>query len=136
MCPQCSGQDVEEKLMNKHDSPVKRSLIESENVREFLDGSSRSSESLRNAAVGLGTYKPGWRWSLHVGAQTGKPSENHIGYVLSGKFRVRSPSGEELVVGPGEAFELSAGSDAWVDGEEPCVALDFLSYTAHQAIKT
>lgn len=122
--------------MNESDSPIKRNLIESENVREFLDGSSRCSESLRNASVGLGTYKPGWRWSLHVGAQTGQPSQNHIGYVLSGKFRVRSPSGVELVVGPGEAFELSAGSDAWVDGQEPCIALDFLSYKAHEDINT
>lgn len=55
---------------------------------------------------------------------------------LSGYFRVRSAAGEELVVGPGEAFELSAGSDAWVEGQEPCVALDFLSYKAHPEIGT
>lgn len=116
--------------------PIKRSLTDSKNIREFIDGSSRSSESLRNASIGLGTYEPGWRWSSHTGAQTDKPSENHIGYVLSGHFRVRSAIGEELVVGPGEAFELSAGSDAWVEGQEPCVALDFLSYKAHVEIDT
>ena len=122
--------------MNDSATPIKRSLTDSKNVHEFLDGSSRSSETLRSASVGLGTYEPGWKWSVHAGAQTGKTSENHIGYVLSGHFRVRSAAGEELLVGPGEAFELSAGSDAWVEGQEACVALDFLSYRAHAEIDT
>ena len=122
--------------MNDLEAPIKRSLTDSKNLHQFLDGSFRSSETLRNASIGLGTYEPGWKWSIHAGAQTGKPSENHIGYVLSGYFRVRSVAGEELVVGPGEAFELSAGSDAWVEGQEPCVALDFLSYKAHPEIGT
>jgi len=122
--------------MNDLEPPIKRSLTDSKNFHQLLDGSFRSSETLRNASIGLGTYEPGWKWSIHAGAQTGKPSENHIGYVLSGYFRVRSAAGEELVVGPGEAFELSAGSDAWVEGQEPCVALDFLSYKAHPEIGT
>ena len=92
---------------------------------EFLDGSKRSAVKLRTSFVGIGTYRPGWRWSEHVGKQTGKQSENHIGYILSGSFTVKSASGEESVVGPGEAFELAPGHDAWVNGNEPCVALDF-----------
>jgi hypothetical protein len=108
---------------------VKGNFTDSANTREFLDGSSRSFEALRSAVIGLGTYKPGWRWSLHAGPQTGKPSENHIGYVMSGRFIVRDASGFELAVGPGEAFEVGPGSDAWVDGNEVCVALDFMSFT-------
>ena len=81
---------------------------------------------LRSAVVGLGTYQSGWRWSLHAGAQTGKPSENHVGYILSGRLRVRDPAGHEQEAGPGDAFELSPGHDAWVVGEEPCMALDFI----------
>jgi hypothetical protein len=30
-----------------------------------------------------------------------------------------------VTVGPGEAFEVGPGHDAWVVGDEPCVALDF-----------
>jgi quercetin dioxygenase-like cupin family protein len=120
--------------MDSQEHPLTRSLTESENVREFLDGSVRSFETLRNAGIGLGTYQPGWRWSIHAGPQTGNPSQNHIGYVISGHFRVQEANGSEAVVGPGEAFELAAGSDAWVEGEEPCVALDFLSYKAHNDI--
>jgi len=107
---------------------IKRSLLNSSNTREFLDGSGRSFEILTSAGIGLGTYKPGWRWSLHVFPQTEKPSERHIGYIVSGRFIVRDTSGVEVAVGPGEAFELEPGSDAWVDGDEPCIALDFMSY--------
>lgn len=93
--------------------------------REFLDGSVRSTVLLRTTYVAVGTYEPGWRWSLHAQPQTGLPSQNHVGYVLSGRLGVRDAEGRERRVGPGEAFELPPGSDAWVEGDEPCVALDF-----------
>ncbi len=100
----------------------------SEIAWEFLDGSRRSAVNLRTSFVGIGTYQPGWRWSEHVGKQTGKPSENHIGYILSGSLTVKSADGAEAIVGPGEAFELASGHDAWVNGDQPCVALDFGCY--------
>lgn len=99
---------------------------ESENVRKFIDGSIRSTVLLRSAAIGLGTYNPGWKWSLHAGARTGKTSENHIGYIVSGSMIIQDATGFEIEVGPGEAFEVGQGHDAWVIGEEPCVALDFI----------
>jgi len=111
---------------------VIKNLSSSESTRKFIDGSERSAEDLRTSYVGVGTYQPGWRWSEHVGKQTGKPSQNHIGYILSGSFTVKSASGEEAVVGPGEAFELASGHDAWVNGEEPYVALDFGCNEQHE----
>ncbi len=104
---------------------IAKSLAESEKSRTFIDGSARSIVRLRSAVVGLGTYQPGWKWSLHAGAQTGKPSENHIGYIISGNMVVQDASGSEQEIGPGEAFELAPGSDAWVVGSAPCIALDF-----------
>ncbi len=104
---------------------VIKNLTKSINVREFIDGSARSSESLDTSYVGLGTYKPGWKWSEHAGKQTGKSSERHIGYVISGSFVVKGADGKEEVVESGQAFELSPGHDAWVNGNAPCVALDF-----------
>lgn len=94
-------------------------------VREFIDGSRRSCVLLRTAAIGLGTYQPGWKWSLHAKPQSGKDSESHIGYVLSGCLIVKDPSGNEAEIRSGCAFEIVAGSDAWVLGDEACVALDF-----------
>ena len=101
-------------------------LDDANNIRTFIDGSTRSYAILRTAAIGLGKYKPGWQWSRHAGPQTGKPSENHIGYVISGHMMVKDPVGNEAKAGPGEAFEISPGSDAWVIGEETCIALDFI----------
>jgi len=97
-----------------------------ETRRHFLDGSWRSDALLRSAAVGLGVYQPGWRWSRHAGPQTGKPSENHVGYVLTGAMVIQDTDGREQRVEPGFAFEIEAGGDAWVGGSEPCTALDFI----------
>ena len=97
----------------------------SEHAGKFPDGSHRSTVELKSAVIGLGTYLPGWKWSLHAGSQTGKSSENHIGYIISGQMVIRDSNGHEQQVGPGDAFEVSPGHDAWVIGTEPCVALDF-----------
>ncbi len=103
---------------------------ESGNERQFIDGSVRSSILLGSASIGLGTYNPGWKWSLHAGTQTGKTSENHIGYIISGSMMVQDSTGIEIEVGPGEAFEVGQGHDAWVIGREPCIALDFIPITS------
>ena len=112
---------------------VIKDLEHSVNARGFIDGSVRSAEILRTSYIGIGTYKPGWKWSEHAGKQTGKASENHIGYIISGSFAVKGASGKEEIVGPGQAFELSPGHDAWVFGDVPCVALDFGCTQEHVA---
>ncbi len=101
------------------------------NNRIFIDGSTRSYADLRTAVIGFGTYQPGWRWSLHAGPQVGKDSENHIGYVISGRMKVKDPYGNEAEIEPGNAFEITQGSDAWVIGDEPCIALDFIPKRDH-----
>jgi hypothetical protein len=113
-------------MRNPDSNIVKGSHAESNDVRKFIDGSVRSSVLLRSCAVGLGTYKPGWKWSTHAGAQTGKPAENHIGYIISGNIVVKDSTGIEIEIGPGEAFEVGPGHDAWVISDEPCIALDFI----------
>jgi hypothetical protein len=101
------------------------------NTRKFIDGSTRSYSALRTAAVGFGTYRPGWRWSLHAGPQTGKNSENHIGYIISGRMMVKDQYGNKMEIEPGCAFEIAPGSDAWVIGDESCIALDFIPIRDH-----
>jgi len=41
-------------------------------------------------------------------------------------MRIRAQDGTEVEVGPGDAFVAAPGHDAWVVGDEPCVALDFI----------
>jgi hypothetical protein len=117
---------MKKRYLSSRSSIVKGNPSTTANVRVFIDGSTRSYAILRTAAIGFGTYQPGWRWSLHAGPQVGKDSENHIGYVISGRMMVKDPSGNEAGIEPGCAFEIAPGSDAWVIGDEPCIALDFI----------
>ena len=115
-------------------SIVKRNPSTAGNTRIFIDGSTRSYADLRTAVIGFGTYQPGWRWSLHAGPQVGKDSENHIGYIISGRMMVKDPSGNEVEIERGYAFEITQGSDAWVIGDEPCIALDFIPKNDHSKL--
>jgi hypothetical protein len=94
---------------------------------EFSDNSTRNVSELETVYIGKGTYLPGWRWSKHAKSITGKQSERHIGYIISGSFGIKDPEGNEKIVKAGEAFEIGPDHDAWVIGDEPCIALDFES---------
>lgn len=104
---------------------IRKSAQYPDSETTFLDGSLRNSVRLNSSAIGIGTYQPGWRWSLHTGAMTGKLSERHTGFIISGEMMVRDCSGNEYLIHAGEAFEVSENHDAWVVGDTPCVALDF-----------
>lgn len=56
----------------------------------------------------------------------GGPSsvERHSGLIVSGRRGLRADGGEEIEVDPGELFAAEAGHDAWVIGDQPCIALD------------
>ena len=85
---------------------------------------------LGEVTVGLATFEPGWKWSEHVRPIAGTRAFEvaHLGYCLSGRLHVVMDGGEEKNVGPGEAFSIVPGHDAWVIGKEPCVLLDFAGY--------
>lgn len=97
-------------------------------VREFTDGTGNVKlVNLNGHTVGLGTFEPGWRWSNNVKPIAGTDScqVGHIGYVLAGRMALRMDDGSENEFGPGDAFEMPPGHDAWTVGQEPCVLLDF-----------
>ena len=104
---------------------VAKSLETPDGSDVFLDESRRSRITLATVVLGRGMYRPGWRWSAHVQPMAGHESEAHVGYIISGRMIVRGPDGAQVEVGPGDAFEAPPGHDAWVVGDEPCVALDF-----------
>ena len=79
------------------------------------------------ATIGLAVYQPGWKWSADVQPLAGTDSCHaaHTGYVISGRLRVRTDDGQELGFGPGDAHAVPPLHDAWVEGTEPCVIVDF-----------
>lgn len=76
---------------------------------------------------GKATFEPGWRWteSLKDIMGTDLCEADHKGYIVQGRLRIQMRDGSEGEVGPGDVFVVAPGHDAWVVGDEPCVALDF-----------
>jgi quercetin dioxygenase-like cupin family protein len=83
--------------------------------------------TLDQTTVGRAVFQPGWRWSEDVKPVAGTElcEVTHTGYVVSGREGVRMADGTEVELGPGDAFVIGPGHDAWVIGDEPCVTLDF-----------
>ena len=80
------------------------------------------------------TFEPGWKWSECVKPVAGTDScqVRHVGVVQSGRLAVRHEDGSEAEVGPGQAYLIEPGHDAWVVGDERFVALEFESRAAEQ----
>jgi hypothetical protein len=82
--------------------------------------------------------KPGWRWSESVKPIVGTDSCQvlHTGYNVSGRLHVRMEDGtEEEGFGPGDAYVIPPGHDAWVVGDEPVVSVDMSSVTVERYAK-
>ena len=96
-------------------------------VRPFQANGQVELVNFESGPVGKGTFEPGWRWSNDVKPIAGTDScqVDHIGYCVSGSMTVHMDDGSESAVGPGEAFHIPPGHDAWVDGDEACVMIDF-----------
>jgi ketosteroid isomerase-like protein len=84
-----------------------------------------------------GVYQPGWRWSVDIKPIAGHDmcQTRHLGFAVSGHMRLKMADGSEYTAGPGDLFDIPAGHDAWVVGDEPFVLLDVSSETARYARK-
>jgi quercetin dioxygenase-like cupin family protein len=109
-------------------SLVSHSADQPDEVRPFKDEKGHMDVvHLPSGDAGRGTFEPGWHWAEHVKPIAGTDScqVHHIGYILSGRMRVRMDDGTETEFGPGDFMHIAPGHDAWVLGDEPCVNLDF-----------
>ncbi len=79
------------------------------------------------ATVARFTFQPGWKWSECVRPVVGTESceARHVGTIVSGRIHVVHDDGTEADVGPGEAYVIEPGHDAWVVGDETVVAFEF-----------
>jgi quercetin dioxygenase-like cupin family protein len=105
----------------------KKNLNQPDETRPFKANGKVQIVNLGSVKVGRGTFEPGWRWSEHVKPIAGTESceSAHTGYCLSGRMTVRMDDGTEDQIAPGDAFTIAPGHDAWTDGNEACVLLDF-----------
>src|SRR6202012_153160 len=100
--------------------------IETPDERHASEHPSLNVVNLPGVTIARTVYQPGWKWSTHVKPVVGTDAcqAARTGFILSGRFRARMDDGREYGFGPGDAHVVSAGHDAWVEGDEPCVALD------------
>jgi hypothetical protein len=80
------------------------------------------------------TFQPGWRWSESVKPVVGTDScqVRHVGVVQSGRLHVKHDDGTEGEAGPGDAYVIEPGHDAWVVGDEVFVGFEFESRSAEE----
>ena len=109
----------------------RKSFATPDQVRRFPTGR-LDIVTLDEIAIGRFVLQPGWRWSKDVAPITGTAScqHRHVGYNISGSLEVRMNDGTKLVIGPGDAYEIPPGHDAWVVGDEPCDSVEFTSARA------
>ena len=113
-------------------SMQKKNVSSPEETRPF-DKGKMEVVKLPTATIGRGTFEPGWKWSECVKpiAQTDSCQAEHTGYCLSGRMHVVMTDGSEMDIGPNDAFYIPPGHDAWIVGNEACVALDFTGAAAY-----
>lgn len=82
--------------------------------------------------AGRMNLEPGWRWSecIKPVAGTERCQNRHVGAVLAGTLHLVHDDGTETDVGPGDAYVVEPGHDAWVTSSEPFVAFEFDSGSA------
>ena len=67
-------------------------------------------------------FEPGWVWEVDEKPLLGNPPScpmSHTGYCIRGRLVVRMvATGVETHIGPGDFFEIPAGHDGYVAGQE------------------
>ena len=96
-------------------------------IRPFASKGAAELVALGDGSVMKARFEPGWVWSEHIGPIAGTDScqSPHLLYVLSGRMHVRMDDGTEGELGENEVARIEPGHDAWVVGDEPCIAVDF-----------
>ena len=104
-----------------------KSFDRPDETRQFAGKGQAEVINVGGMAIARATFEPGWRWSQNVKPLAGTEScqAPHAGYILSGRMHIKMDDGTEGEAGPGDVFVAAPGHDAWVVGDEPCVAVDF-----------
>jgi hypothetical protein len=99
-------------------------------VREFPKGRVEI-VNINGSTVGRAIFKPGWKWSTSVQplAKTKSCEAPHFQYHVSGTLVVKMDDGTTHKCKAGDVSFLPSGHDAWVEGNEDAVIVDFQGLT-------
>ncbi|MDQ2673119.1 MAG: hypothetical protein M3Y40_00505 [Chloroflexota bacterium] len=98
----------------------RRPFGEPDNVREVPFGHLETYD-MGEIRLGRSILQPGWRWSESIKpiSRTELCEYHHLGVCLRGRMRIRTREGAELTITAGQFYEIPAGHEAWVEGDEP-----------------
>jgi class 3 adenylate cyclase len=104
----------------------RRPFGEPDSVREVPFGHLETYD-MGDIRIGRSILLPGWRWSESIQpiSRTDLCEYHHIGVCLSGRMHVRTREGAELIIEAGQFYEITAGHEAWVEGDEPYENLEW-----------
>ncbi|HEU5004255.1 MAG TPA: cupin domain-containing protein [Actinomycetota bacterium] len=107
---------------------VESKQIES-GVRRSFDRGHVDVVQLAGASVGRVTLEPGWKWSECVKplAKTELCQAAHVGYVVAGTLAGVMGDGTTFRLNAGDSYTIAPGHDAWVEGDDLYVAVEFES---------
>ncbi len=105
-------------LVRNFDEPDAREELPLELIEEVTIGT---------FVVARETIQPGWRWSTHIQPIVGTElcEFRHVGVQISGRWVAVSREGIATQIGPGDVYDIAAGHDSWVVGDEPAVGIGF-----------
>jgi hypothetical protein len=126
------GRTLKLEATGEVEEAVKKSFKKPDERRAFKAHGYMDVVNLEGGVVmGRARLEPGWKWSNDVKPIAGTEScqAMHTSYVLRGKLTIRMDDGTEIKVQAGDAFQVPAGHDAWVEGDEPYEAIDLTGAT-------
>ncbi len=106
-------------------APMKKSMNSPDETRTFEKGKLE----LTTFKKGRITLEPGWSWDKCVKpiVKTNSCEAPHTQYMISGRIKVVMDDGSEEEFDPGDIGYVPPGHNAWVVGDEPFVAVDFIA---------
>ena len=112
-----------------HTQTVQTKSLDSPDETRSFDKGKMQIAQIDEVTAGRVTLEPGWKWSECVKPLAGTDScqVQHTGYVVSGQMKIVMDDRSEMDLGPGDAYVIEPGHDAWVVGNEPFVGVDVSS---------
>ena len=85
--------------------------------------------SVGDYTIGRFSFEPGWRWSecIKPVVKTESCENSHVGFCVSGKLTVETTDGNRAEIAGGHSYTIPPGHDAWVEGGDPFVGIEFVS---------
>jgi len=104
----------------------KKNLDTSPDETRSFDHGEVKTATIVDFKVARGSFQPGWKWSEHIKPIAGTDSCQvlHNGLLLSGRMKIVADDGSEMEIGPGDAYVIPPGHDAWVVGDEPATNIE------------